>query len=63
MEENIDYNAIPVYYCKDCLSLNIKGDGPIDYCDTCSSTEVGQCSLEEYDEFYYKKHGEKYFYK
>lgn len=23
-ESNVDYNAIPVFYCKHCLSLNIK---------------------------------------
>lgn len=61
MEENIDYNSIPVYYCEHCLSLKVKCDAPIDYCDKCSSTDISHCSIDEYDRIYEKRFGEKYF--
>jgi hypothetical protein len=63
MEEKVNYNDIPVYYCKHCLSLLVKCDAPIDYCDNCSSTDIGCCSLEEYDAMHLKRFGRKVFYK
>ena len=63
MEEKVNYNDIPVYYCKHCLSLLVKCDAPIDYCDNCSSTDIGCCSLEEYDTMHLKRFGRKVFYK
>lgn len=53
------YNDIPVYYCRRCLSLKIK---PIpllnnkDYCVECGSADVGQCSIEEWDQMYKKEY-------
>lgn len=62
-EEKIDYNAIPVFYCKHCLSLFIVTDGNMDFCKNCGSTEIGEASLEEYDKLYEERFGEKYFFK
>ena len=46
-----DYNEVPVLYCKHCLSLKIR-DIPrmedSDYCDECGSTNIGECSIEEW---------------
>lgn len=61
--EQIDYNAIPVFYCKHCMSLNIKDSGFEDYCENCGSTDIGEASLEEYDEMHFTKLGKKVFYK
>jgi hypothetical protein len=58
-----DYNLIPVYYCKHCLSLRIKCDAPIDYCDVCGSTDIESCSIEEYDNLHLAKFGSKKFLK
>lgn len=46
------YDGIPVYYCKDCLSLRIRNtseDGTgVDYCDECGSANVGQALIAEW---------------
>lgn len=62
-EENIDYNSIPVFYCKHCLSLRIIDGGFVDYCDECGSTDVEATSLEEYDGLHQRRFGNKVFYK
>lgn len=58
-----EYNSLPVFYCKHCLSLKIR-DVPYmedsDYCDDCSSTDIGQCNIEEWEELYKNKYGFKY---
>lgn len=63
--EVIDYNAIPVFYCKKCLSLVIviESELDMDFCKNCGSTDIGQATLEEYDKLYEERFGEKYFYK
>lgn len=59
-----DYNSIPVHYCKHCLSLAIKGiesTEEFDYCETCGSVDIKQCSIEEWEELYKKAHnGRRY---
>lgn len=63
IEENIDYNAEPVFYCKHCLSLNIQADGYLDFCGNCGSTDIEKTTLEEYDELHSARFGTKVFYK
>lgn len=49
MGEEINYNDEPVFYCKSCLSLKIRSIPSMDeseYCDECSSTDIGQCSIQ-----------------
>ena len=46
-----DYNKVPVLYCKHCLSLKIRNIPRMrdsDYCDECGSTDIGECSIEEW---------------
>ena len=53
------FNAEPVCYCRDCHSLNIiRGDNFLgmfgeawdgSYCNTCYSTNIGECSIEEWE--------------
>lgn len=54
--EQIDYNAEPVYYCKQCLSLRIKSMGNLNYCEDCTGTETSTCHIDEWQEM----HKEKY---
>lgn len=50
-----------VYYCKNCLSLAIKGsDMGIDFCDDCGSTDIGECSFEQWNEFYNKRYNKEF---
>ena len=48
-----NYNDDPVYYCRRCLSLNIKempfvkGGG---YCADCNNADIGTTSIEEWEE-------------
>ena len=58
-----EYNNVPVYYCKDCLSLRVMSVPGIDdaeFCDECNSTNIGQCSIEEWRELFKKRHGFDY---
>lgn len=58
-----DYNAEPVLYCKHCLSLkvrNIPDSEDSDYCDECGSTNIENCSIEEWEVLYKNKYGHKY---
>lgn len=56
--EKINYDEIPVVYCKRCHSLEIiAGDNFPDYCNRCGSTDLGDCLIDEWlkDEQSYKK--------
>lgn len=65
-ESNIDYNAIPVFYCKHCLSLNIKTVDEsidteyLDFCAECGSTEIGQTDIHTWEKMYEQKYGKKF---
>ena len=65
-ESNIDYNAIPVFYCKHCLSLNIKTVDEsidteyLDFCVDCGSTEIGQTDIHTWEKMYEQKCGKKF---
>ena len=55
-----NYNNIPVYYCRDCLSLailRVPGMKDACYCDTCGSTDIAEASIEEWEALYKQKHG------
>lgn len=51
-----EYDKIPVHYCEKCLSLNIKVLNDkrihtiIDYCVDCGNTDIGKCSIHEWEE-------------
>lgn len=55
---NDDYNAEPVVYCKNCLSLKIMIlDENTDYCDKCGNTDLGTAVIESWEKMYEKKYG------
>lgn len=59
-EQYNQYNDEPVFYCKSCLSLRIKTvavDLGLDYCDECSSTDIGQSHIEEWKKLYRERYG------
>lgn len=63
LPKGFDYDSIPVYYCKQCLSLKIKGVPSIpgmDYCDECNSTNIEQTSIEEWEKLYQQRYGYKF---
>lgn len=55
-----NYNDEPIFYCKNCLSLRIRGIDDFEYCDVCSSTNIGQCSIKEWEDLYQARFGHKY---
>ena len=57
---NSEYNKEPVFYCKHCLSLNIRSISGMDYCDKCSATDIEQCHIEEWENLYVQKYGHKF---
>ena len=65
-----DFNNVPVTYCKTCLSLHLKtiefpkgsnGENRnLDYCVPCGNTELGKSHIEEWEEIYEERYGEKF---
>jgi hypothetical protein len=51
-----DYNNEPVYYCSDCLSLRIRDIDGVNYCDKCSSTNIEQTHIQEWEQMYNRKY-------
>lgn len=63
MGEEINYNDEPVFYCKSCLSLKIRSIPSMnesEYCDECSSTDIGQCNIKEWEQMYKERYGHSY---
>lgn len=55
-----EYNQIPVFYCRKCLSLKIRDVEHIDnseYCDNCGSTDIAQASVDEWEAMYVARYG------
>ena len=65
-ESNVNYNAIPVFYCKHCLSLNIKTVDEsidteyLDFCANCGSTEIEQTDIHTWEKMYEQKYGKNF---
>lgn len=50
-----------VFYCEDCLSLRILGGKNMpEYCDECSSANIGQCSFDKWEAMYEEMYGRKF---
>ena len=47
MSKEINYNKIPVHFCKTCLSLKVLKleSSNVDYCGKCGNTEISTSSL------------------
>lgn len=57
-----EYNQIPVFYCRKCLSLKIRDVEHIDnseYCDDCGSTDIAQASVDEWEAMYVARYGHR----
>lgn len=53
-----DYNNIPVYFCKECLSLLVRQyDEKTNYCDKCGSTDIEVTTIDKWQELYKDKYG------
>lgn len=60
-KKEIDYEEIPVVYCKNCLSLGIMVlDGNADYCKDCSSTNLGTTNIKEWEKLYIERYGKPF---
>lgn len=56
-----EYNSVPVYYCKDCLSLTIVEEiEGVPSCSKCNNANIGTTSIEEWNEMFFKKYGYHY---
>lgn len=53
-----EYNEIPVYYCRNCLSLNIVALDDMDYCEHCSSTDIDTTDIFTWESKKKLKYGE-----
>lgn len=61
--EKEEYDSVPVFYCKQCMSLKILTVPKIEdseYCDDCGSTNIGQCDIKEWERMYLNIHGFNY---
>lgn len=53
-----EYDREPVYFCKYCLSLDIRTmDDEYDYCNQCGSTAVESTDIVHWDELYKLRYG------
>lgn len=59
-EELNNIEEEPVYYCNDCLSLNIRNEEGIDMCFNCGSVDIGKTDFEDW-EYLYKKKYKRFF--
>lgn len=56
-----EYNKIPVYYCRDCLSLRIKATlDQLNYCDECGSADIDTTMIDDWVTLYEAKYNYKY---
>lgn len=61
--EKSEYNDIPVYFCKSCLSLRILNDTGLeglDYCDSCGSTSVDSTDIDTWTRLHEIRYGFNY---
>lgn len=60
MSKEKSYDDEPVFYCRRCLSLNIREmpftDGQC-YCGECGTADIDSAGIEEWKEMYRKKYG------
>lgn len=55
-----EYNAEPVVYCAECLSLRILTVDGIDYCDKCGSTCTKEANIFDWEKMYAAKYAGSY---
>ena len=62
MERKIDYDKIPVEFCKKatCCSLAIIEEDELIYCKDCGGTKIDKGSIETWEEYYFMAHGTKF---
>lgn len=59
-------NNEPITYCKTCLSIHIKTvkfedtDQVVDYCISCSNTELAEAHISEWEDLYEDRYGERF---
>lgn len=60
----IEYNNIPIHYCKHCLSLNIRSvveeTETVDFCDDCGATMIGVSHINTWEKMYQEKYGKTF---
>ena len=57
-----EYNEVPIFYCKHCLSLKVRYVSSIEdseFCDECGSTDIAQENVREWEKMYEEKYGHK----
>ena len=57
------YDEEPVFFCKRCLSLNIRQlltVANMDYCEDCGATDIESTSIEEWEKLYKERYGVKF---
>lgn len=56
-----EYNNIPVFFCKKCLSLRIMTiEGETDFCDNCGSTDIDEIHIEQWETKYKSKYNKPF---
>lgn len=45
-DKDYKYNKEPVFYCKNCGSLNVRTDSIGDYCFDCEGQAISKASIE-----------------
>tara|TARA_R110000796_G_scaffold181330_1_gene297852 strand:- start:17277 stop:17612 length:336 start_codon:yes stop_codon:yes gene_type:complete len=59
-------NNEPITYCKTCLSIKIKTvefedtEQEVDYCISCSNTDLDTAHISEWEDMYEERYGERF---
>lgn len=59
-EHTNNYNAEPVEYCAQCLSLAIRDISGVAYCDKCGCTEIKTADIASWEKMYGQYYGRDY---
>ena len=56
-----DYNNIPIHFCTNCLSINIRfTDDELDFCDDCGDIDIKTTHVDLWSRLYEEKYGHKF---
>lgn len=55
------YDALPITYCKNCLSLKVMVlDDEVSYCDDCGCTDTESTDIYTWEKLYKEKYGKTF---
>jgi len=56
------YNSEPVFYCENCLSLNVKelSSSNLDVCGECGNIHINETDINNWNQMFIKEYGRSF---